>query len=113
MTNLKINVLGTEYTVEVLSPDAEHYLKENKCDGYCDSSSHRIVVSTCPESDLDDLESYIKCVKRHEIIHAFMNESGLQSSWEHHQYGQEETVVDWIAIQFPKLLKAFEAADAL
>jgi hypothetical protein len=36
-----------------------------------------------------------------------MAESGLQSNWEHNQeFGQDETTVDWIAIQLPKIVKA-------
>lgn len=110
---LKIDVLGTEYSLEVIPAHSDRLLKPGNIDGYCDSTSKRIMISDCAESDLDNVEIYIKEVKRHEIIHAFLNESGLQSSWEHPATGQEETVVDWIALQFPKLITAFKAADAL
>lgn len=51
---------------------------------------------------------------RHEIIHAFLAESGLQSNYEHYkQFGHEETIVDWFAIQFPKMIKAFESVNAI
>lgn len=51
---------------------------------------------------------------RHEIIHAFLAESGLQANYEHYrQFGHDETLVDWMAIQFPKIYKAFREADAL
>jgi len=110
---LKIDVLGTEYSLEVIPAHSDRLLKPGNIDGYCDSTSKRIMISDCAESDLDNVEIYIKEIKRHEIIHAFLNESGLQSSWEHPVMGQEETVVDWIALQFPKLITAFKAADAL
>ena len=43
-----------------------------------------------------------------------MYESGLDANFEHaNQFGHEETMIDWIAIQFPKLYKAFEAAGCL
>ena len=29
------------------------------------------------------------------------------------QFGHEETIIDWIAIQFPKMIKAFESVNAL
>ena len=47
---------------------------------------------------------------RHEIIHAFLDESGLaeNSSW-----AQEEEMVDWFAKQFPKLLSAFQEVNAV
>lgn len=34
-------------------------------------------------------------------------------NWEHKNFGQEETVVDWVAIQFPKLLEVFKKVGAL
>ena len=46
---------------------------------------------------------------RHEIIHAFLSESGLSVNFEHcSKFGHEETMVDWIAIQFPKIHKVYE-----
>lgn len=45
---------------------------------------------------------------RHEIIHAFLSESGLQSNWQHiEQFGHDETTIDWFAIQSPKMFKVF------
>ena len=111
---IKVNVLGAEYTIEIVPPDQDEIMKNGDCDGYTDKTSRKIVVSTMPESDLYDVRQYQKQVIRHELIHAFMNESGLQGNYEHYnKYGQEETMVDWIAIQFPKLLRAFEAADCM
>lgn len=109
---MKINILGTEYTI--LEQSAEENEKLTECDGYCDKTSKTIVVTTKDEKcDLDDFPIYQKKVKRHEIIHAFLFESGLHENWKHDTYGHDETYVDWIAVQFPKLLEAFKAADAL
>lgn len=48
--------------------------------------------------------------KRHEIIHAFLFESGLA---ENSEWAQNEEMVDFFAIQFPKLMEAFKNADAI
>lgn len=110
--SLKINVLGTGYTIKELSEQECEGLKN--CDGFCDKTIKEIVISKKPDScDLGDWEWYRKKILRHEIIHAFLFESGLHENWEHNQYGQEETTVDWIAIQFPKMLKVFQEADCL
>lgn len=59
--------------------------------------------------DEAEKENYFKSCVRHEIIHAFLNESGLKDNFEHaHRMGHEETMVDWIALQFPKILKAYQ-----
>ena len=108
---MKIDILGTKYTIQKKSKAEDSFL--NNCDGYCDKTSHLIVVATKEgDCELDNFEAYQKKCLRHEIIHAFLFESGLHENWTHNQ-GHDETYVDWIAAQFPKLLTAFKAADAL
>ena len=55
------------------------------------------------------LKTYRQQVIRHELVHAFLFESGLGAdSW-----GINEEIVDWIAYQFPKMAEAFGKVDAL
>lgn len=107
---MNISILGTEYFVYYKSPSEDKFLME--CDGYCDKSSKKIVVNT-ENLELENFPVYQKKCLRHEIIHAFLYESGLAENWEHKNFGQEETVVDWVAIQFPKLLEIFQKVGAL
>lgn len=106
----KINVLGTKYTVKEANDRTDPKLKE--CDGYCDDTIKLCVVDDMKETSLmskSDLDLYKKKVIRHELIHAFLFESGLaNNSW-----AANEEMVDWIAYQFPKLKKAFEEINAL
>ena len=109
---LKIDVLGTEYTISIVPVKDDSFLE--RCDGYCDKTSKKIVVKDKDDScELDDWEVYKKTCLRHEIVHAFLFESGLHQNFHHDEWGHEETMVDWIATQFPKMLKAFKDADAL
>lgn len=114
MRNTTIDVLGTQYTIEIVN-DGHKDLAEG-LDGCCDRTSKRILIlhqEKQDANDLDDPELDMRQTCRHEIIHAFLNESGLQSSWEHlYQRGHDETFVDWFAVQSPKLFKAFRAAGA-
>ena len=48
-----------------------------------------------------------KYIKRHEIIHAFFNESGLPG------FSANEQIVDWIATQFSKILEVYRQTGAL
>lgn len=108
---MKIDVLGTKYTVTVTTVQNDPFLL--RCDGYCDKTTKQIVVKEQDhDSELGNFDVYLKKVKRHEIIHAFLFESGMHENWTHDQ-GHDETYVDWIAVQFPKLMTAFKAADAL
>lgn len=52
-----------------------------------------------------DLEYFERKVLRHEIIHAFLHESGL------HDLAMDEQIVDWLAIQFPKINQMFEELE--
>lgn len=106
---MKINVLGTDYEV-VLNAREEDYSYLEDADGYCDFTIKKIVVAEMVSDDDTggNLEHYQQKVIRHEIVHAFMYESGLDvcSEW-----GRDETLVDWIAIQSPKMMKLFEELE--
>nr|DAE54312.1 MAG TPA: hypothetical protein [Caudoviricetes sp.] len=110
---MKINVLGTEYTLTVCGENED--LRLTGFDGLTDETTKELLVESY-EKDRDDpnckknLQVQINKVKRHEIIHAFLFESGLA---ENSTWAQNEEMIDFFAIQFPKLLEAFKAADAL
>lgn len=104
----KVNILGTEYTIE------ERDLKDQDCDGYCDNTAKLIVIRKDNTNNVGDFEFLRKTLLRHEIIHAFLSESGLQCNWQHiEQFGHDETTVDWFAIQSPKIFKVFQELDIL
>lgn len=106
---MKVNVLGSEYTVEFKKQEEDPLLKERA--GYCDHSVRKIVVCI-PEREeysVADLDKWKNDTLRHELVHAFLIESGLQTqSW-----AENEEMVDWIALQFPKMLKAFQESECL
>lgn len=109
---MKVNVLGTEYTITEATQAEDSMLE--KCDGYCDKTTKSIVIiADSVGSELGNYQVYKKKLLRHEIIHAFLFESGLHENWERNEWGHDETSVDWVAVQFPKLLEAFKEADAL
>lgn len=109
-----VDVLGTEYKVYLDVSDTEDsMLKE--CDGYCDKTSKRIAICDCIGTNLDCVEDYKKYCLRHELVHAFMFESGIGGcvTWDIEGQEHPEHMVEWIAMQFPKMVKAFQTAGAL
>ena len=110
-----VNVLGTDYRIYLDVPEsADAVLKQ--CSGYCDKTAHLIAIGEkSDDANLIDWPAYIKQVLRHEIIHAFLFESGLGGDSVWHVDGQEhpEQTVDWLARQFPKMQAAFQQANAL
>ena len=112
-TKTIINILGTKWTLEIVRQEDDKYLKT--ADGYADKTLRKIVVCGFPpdDSELGDWEPYVKKCIRHEIIHAYLFESGLHENFQHPEAGHDETYVDWVSVQFPKLMKTFQEVGAL
>lgn len=109
---LTIKILGTKYTIEEVDKDSDSFLEE--ADGYCDVTSKRIVITKeYSENGADNWEERRKKLLRHEIVHAFLFESGLHENFRHKKWGHDETIVDWIAVQSPKMLKVFKKIGCL
>lgn len=113
MDTQSLNVLGTYYNVILASEQEEPRL----CgmDGFCDDSAKEIYVDDMSKAaqSLDskkDLLAYRNKVMRHELTHAMLSESGLQSESD---WARNEELVDWIAIQGPKLMRLWESAKCL
>lgn len=117
----KISVLGTEYRIETHKVSEDEWLEKKHLAGYCGEESKLIVVADMSEKEYFDgmdekeQEIYRKKTLRHEIIHAFLNESGLSDSasvpggaWAKH-----EEMIDWFAIQSPKIFAVFMALEIL
>ncbi len=101
-----VNILGEDYEINVANENEDTDLKE--CNGYCDDSVHKIMI----RDDLmsrdkrcqDDMSKFANKTVRHEIIHAFMDESGVNGS----EWCHDEILVDWLAVQLPKMVKAMK-----
>lgn len=108
---MKVKILGTEYEI-VKNAEEKDYPQLKKCDGFTDFSIKKIVVADFDkdESSIDDLEWYKNKVLRHEIVHAFVHESGLAENCD---WARNEEMTDWIAIQFTKMLEVFIQVGAI
>ena len=108
---MKVNILGTEYTIRFIPEEEDDYLKD--CDGYCDETIKAIVVKKYKREEpgnKKNLELQEQKNHRHEIVHAFLCESGLA---ENSEWAQNAAMVDWIAKQATKLVTAWQEAGAL
>lgn len=112
-----VNILGTDYKIEIHSQKEDKELED--CDGYCDWSAKLIVVADKKDCEnekhnLKNLDLYYKKVTRHEIVHAFLSESGLrEASSKSHAWATNEEMVDWIAYNGLKIYEAWKEADAI
>ena len=109
---MTVNILGTDYKIIVDSSENPE-MKDRS--GYCYPDAQEIHIQ-----DLNDDKEWkneplevrnrrTNIILRHEITHAFLIESGLhQNSTEVNAWALNEEMVDWIAFQFPKMLKVFK-----
>ena len=118
MAKNKINILGTEYRIEYHNIFEDKKLDENE--GYTDLYKKLIVIGNIEQREYFKDEEKEKTIKvqnkilRHEIVHAFLYESGLcENSNRSYAWSENEEMVDWFAIQSPKLFKIYKELDIL
>lgn len=115
---MRVSVLGVPYTLLYRTKAQDKGLED--ADGYCDTSTKLCVARkyTAAErrnpNSLQDLDAYSRKVARHELVHAFLYESGLSvNSLSDGPWASNEEMVDWMAIQGPKLYAAWKQAGCL
>lgn len=109
---MTVDVLGTQWTLEERSQADDARL--SGCDGYCDWTERLIVIEREMDGNLGDMERYIRKVKRHEIIHAFLLECGLaESTMSTQAWSENEEMVDWFARLGERIYKAWKDVGAL
>lgn len=104
---MKVNVLGTEYGIRYVPSldgrggETDFYTKEIRI------SEQEDVPAEFKTDNLKEMQNH---VLRHELIHAFLFESGMdQSSTAHKAWAVNEEMIDWMAIQMPKIMAAYNS----
>lgn len=102
---MKVNILGTVY--EIIEDE-----KLIDADGICEIYTKKIrirPINLLLEQEATDQEKKLRRseVIRHEIIHAFLYESGL------YKLCFNEKLVNWIALQLPKIIDVFLEVDGI
>ena len=118
---MTVNILGTPYEIIVKKYDEEEAFERRSIAGFCDGYAKEIVICdmhTYKGWENEAEKTVVAAQKqtlRHEIVHAFFDESGLMdsSSIVECPWSQNEEMVDWIANQGMKIYKAWVEADAL
>ncbi len=106
LTMANINILGTKYGFEITDN------LDSTVDGLCHTVKKLIEIKPVDkmlegEATEDERKARFNEVIRHEAMHAFFTESGLDG------YSNDEVLVDWIASQFPKIVQLFNELDCM
>lgn len=117
---MKVNILGTTYSIKYMNKGKDETFEENDWCGYCSNNPKAIVIlnlNSLPEwkkEKQEIIQEAQNTTLRHEIVHAFLNESGLQCcSYSPRAWAKNEEMVDWIATQSPKIFKAFKETNCI
>ena len=109
-----VYILGTQYNIKLISESDDPMLKT--LEGYTDQTAHKIVVKLIEKQDstAQNVADYAKNIMRHELIHAFLFESGLGTCANDIDcWSQNEGMVGWFAYQSPKIFKLFQQLNCL
>lgn len=107
----KVSILGTEYLIAYRTEEEWPKFKTMNASGMAELYSKELVINKDDmveeEQTFDNLREYELKVLRHEMVHAFLFESGMTD------YYDDERLVDWIAVQIPKMVKAMREVECL
>ena len=117
----EVSILGQLYTIEMADPEESSDFKNNPgLNGFCRPAAHRIVLRKPINGKYNrgqkglDKKLFVDRVLRHEIVHAFLYESGLdRQTRSAGPWSANEEMVDWFAIQGCKIVKAWKEANCI
>ena len=113
-----INILGSKWTIEVVKFAKSAVLKDKDAAAIARQYCRTITISDGGDKKLaspEEIDNRFKHILRHEIVHAFLTESGLAACGAQSRtpWPKNEEMVDWIAKQLPKISKVYEELDIL
>jgi hypothetical protein len=109
----QVNVLGTDYNIIITNEEKLPRLNDETA-GLCYVNTKQIAINNYENDAIDKSEEKDICIQkqkvlRHEIVHAYSEESGISNFNEI----DNDFIVDWIAKQAPKMLISFLECGAL
>lgn len=106
--NKYVSILGSEWSIKYQK------IGDTGWDASTDATTREITLREDNVNNVGNFEALMKKQLRHELIHAFLYESGLSfNSAATGAWAAEEEIVDWIAIQFPKIYEACAELECL
>lgn len=102
----KVDILGTRYSVYRVASGENEYMEKLHYGGLCTTIDHRIYILDLSTTEgwggetEEVRKSMEACTLRHEVIHAFLNESGLQWNSFAPENAWAKTKKWWTGLQF-------------
>lgn len=112
---ITIDILGSKWTIRSGTHETDKELDEYT-GAVTDVTTREIIINDRPADQIEirDESAEIRRFIRHEIIHAFLFESGLyENALSSGAWPMNEEMIDFFAIQHEKIHKVFKDAGAL
>ena len=116
--DFEVDILGSVHKVCFVDRFPERLSDyEDNAGGLCNRYNQEIFIKRCNDKDATE-EGRERCEKnllRHEIIHAYLSESGLSANTSccYTAWAENEEMVDWFAMQAPKIFKTFQEVGCI
>lgn len=110
-----VNILGATWSVHFENVESNpRYEKHN---GWCDNSTKQCHIGFRPKNLMSPENPYefYNSIARHEIIHAFLYESGIVNAAiiRTNKWCKDEMMIDWMAAQMPKIYEVFKQLNIM
>lgn len=108
--SITTDILGTKYMIYY--GETEDRKLPTDAWGITNTSLKYIIITNdLPPAEIEEIQ---KRILRHELIHAFLTESGLEdSSHPSEAWALDEEMVDWFAIMSGRIFKKFQELNCL
>ena len=113
--NININILGETWTIHIVHkfPKRLAY-NETTAAAVCVPPDRAIYIKIIKNADCKDVQRLFNTILRHEIIHAYLVESGLnENANSSENWATNEEMVDWFAVQSEKIFKTYKELNII
>lgn len=104
---MHIDILGTPYNIKFETDSENSKLSALDANGIAELYSKELIIRTGYEDDpkcFKNITDFREKVIMHEVFHAIFHECGLDC------YGDDETLVNFLAVQYPKIERIMDSA---
>lgn len=115
--NMKVSIMGVTYNIFFVDEYPERLRSIGEyASGLCNRNEREIYIQRCKDEDLTEhgRQRSMKNTLRHEILHAYLEESGLSANSKSTvTWAQNEEMVEWFSIQAPKIYMTYMEVGCL
>ena len=113
--NINTCILGETWTIHIVRKFPKRLAhNEGTAAALCVPTDKAIYIKTIEKADCKDVQRLFNTILRHEIVHAYLIESGLNENANAvENWATNEEMVDWFALQSEKIFKTYKELNII